>query len=129
MNLRSRTKNAALYPHLNLKTRYDEISDILSYVEQLNDAEKDFMNRFVEEEINANLKHKGKKINTTKADKKRCYDRNNARNRCIYTRAKASNSAIPFSYMTEGDTSKDEMDDVIDKLDRKYTHLSWEDDE
>jgi len=118
-----------LQPHLNLKTRYEEITDVLSYFNTLNEKDKAFLAAFVEEEINANMNHSGKKINKSKAAKKKCYDRNNARNRCIYTRAKASHNAIPFSHLTEGDTSKDEMDDVIDKLDRKYNYLSWESDE
>lgn len=43
----------------------------------------------MEEEVCANLNHNGPKINKSKKDKKRIYDRNNARNRCIYTREKA----------------------------------------
>ena len=47
------------------------------------------MNAFCEEEIHANFSHSGPKINKTKKQKKKVYDKNNARNRCIYTREKA----------------------------------------
>lgn len=47
------------------------------------------MNSFMEEEVCANFNHSGPKINKAKKDKKRIYDKNNARNRCIFTREKA----------------------------------------
>jgi hypothetical protein len=47
------------------------------------------MNRFMEEYNNANFDHDGPRIHKTKAQKKACYDRNNARNRCIFTQEKA----------------------------------------
>lgn len=47
------------------------------------------MNSFMEEEVCANFNHKGQKINKTKKDKKRIYDKNNARNRCVFTRENA----------------------------------------
>lgn len=77
---------------VNLKTRREEIEDVASYFDKLSPAEKDWMNSFVEEEINANFKHSGPKLNKSKADKKRVYNRNNARNRCVFTREKAQNA-------------------------------------
>jgi hypothetical protein len=47
------------------------------------------MNSFVEEEIHANFNHNGPKLNKTKEEKKRIYNKNNARNRCVFTREKA----------------------------------------
>jgi len=49
------------------------------------------MNAFMEEENNANFNHSGPKLNKTKDEKKKIYNRNNARNRCIFTREKAQN--------------------------------------
>lgn len=80
----------------------EEIADIASYVDQLNEQEKEWLNSFVEEYVNANFNHGNDRVhpvelaeferkNGTKylADKhkKHCEDRNNARNRCIYTKA------------------------------------------
>jgi len=47
------------------------------------------MNAFMEEENNANFNHSGPKLNKTRDEKKKIYNRNNARNRCIFTREKA----------------------------------------
>lgn len=101
VNRRSKAKYPALDPTLNLRTRYEEIEqnqyingvkndngEIV--IRELTHSEKDWLNRFNEEFVNANFNHKGKKIDATKASKKRSYDKNNARNRCIYTKAKAS---------------------------------------
>lgn len=87
-NRRSTLKYPGLDPSVNLITRQDEI--LVDYVHKLNDKEKEFLNSFNEEWVNANFSHKGEKLYTSKKDKKACYDRNNARNRCIYTKAKAS---------------------------------------
>lgn len=89
-NSRSNLKYPALSPKHNLRSRQDEIGDIASYVHLLNDSEKAFMNAFVEEEVNANFKHKGKKLNRKKTDRQRVYAKNNARNRDILTKAHAS---------------------------------------
>ena len=86
---RSAEKYPALRPELNLKSRYDEIADI-DYIDQLNDTEKAWLNAFNEEYINAKFDHGGKKIHKTKKQRKICYDKNNARNRDIYTLKKAS---------------------------------------
>jgi hypothetical protein len=86
---RSRYKYAALEKTVNLKSRQEEIDDIKSYFDQLTPAEKEWMNRFVEEEVHANMNHDGPKLNKSKKDRKRVYNKNNARNRCIYTKEKA----------------------------------------
>ena len=103
VNRRSKAKYPALDPTLNLRTRYEEIeqnqyingvknADGETVIRELTPTEKDWLNRFNEEFVNANFNHKGKKIDATKASRKRSYDKNNARNRCIYTKAKASGS-------------------------------------
>lgn len=86
---RSKTKYPSFKPSLNLKTRYEEINDI-DYINQLDDKEKEWMNNFNEEWINASLNHRGKKFHKTKKERKIIYDKNNARNRDSFTRAKAS---------------------------------------
>jgi hypothetical protein len=79
----------AIEPCVNLKTRKEAIEDVKSYFHKLSPEEKKWMNAFMEEENNANFNHTGPKINKTKEEKKKIYNRNNARNRCIFTREKA----------------------------------------
>ena len=100
---RSKEKYPALIPHLNLRTRFEQID--YDYIDQLTDAEKDWLNRFTEEYTNASFKNKkdrihnpnkkittidknGKEVKTTY--EKDSYNRNNQRNADILTRAKAS---------------------------------------
>lgn len=70
--------------------------------------------------MNANFNHKGKKL--TK-DRKRAYDKNNARNRCIYTRKKASEQLIFLGGVGEYNAEKNEKeigeDELNNKIDKK----------
>lgn len=88
---RARAKYPALKPELNLKTRYELINDY-DYLNKLSPKEKEWLNKFTKEYVNAELNTKQPKKNLHKSAKarKECYNRNNARNRCVYTRAKAS---------------------------------------
>jgi hypothetical protein len=91
---RARTKYPALKPELNLKSRYELID--YDYVDRLSEIDKAWLNQFTEEYVNASLDSKNLKnnIHNTDALKKDCYRRNNARNRDILTRAKASGNYI-----------------------------------
>lgn len=84
---RSKEKYPALIPYLNLRTRFEEID--YDYVDQLTDAEKEWLNQFTEEYTNASFKHKNR-IHRKKKDELDAYKRNNDRNADILTRAKAS---------------------------------------
>lgn len=86
---RSTSKYPAIDVNLNLKTRYEEISDVASYFDTLPEDAKKWMHSFVEETINAKFDHKGKKIIRKVKDKRAIYNRNNARNRDVLTKAKA----------------------------------------
>lgn len=113
---RSRFKYPALEKSANLHSRQDEISDVKSYFDKLPEGMqkvtlsdgtekvmnvKEWMNNFVEEEVNADFRHPGQKINKTKKDKKRIYNKNNARNRCTYTKAKMTNKLDEKSDLLE----------------------------
>jgi hypothetical protein len=88
-NLRAQTKQASLKPHLNLRTRQDLID--YDYLHKLNEKELEWLNKFTEEEVNATFSKNNKKnLNKSDDDKRRCYNKNNARNRCILTRQKAA---------------------------------------
>jgi len=112
-NRRSSRKYPALEPEYNLKTRQDLIE--ADYIEQLSDAEKDWLNRFNEEYVNANFGHKGTKLQRTKKYRKDSYDRKNSRNRDIYTRVKAQGM---LSQLDENLTINIE-DTIINKIDRE----------
>jgi hypothetical protein len=81
-------RNKEKYPALNfkrqVKTRLEQLD--CDYVDKLNDKEKAFLNAFLEETVITNFDHKGKLIYK---DRKPFYDANNARNRCMYTKALA----------------------------------------
>lgn len=99
-NRRNSVKNPALKPEYNLKTRYESID--YDYVGKLSPDEREWLNNFTEEYTNANFNHDGKKIMKTKKSKKDAYDRNNSRNRCLYTKAKASHSMRYLEDIVEG---------------------------
>lgn len=115
-NRRSATEYPALKKQFNLKTRADAAE--IDYLHKLNDKEKEWLNNFTEERVNANFNHKGKIIHKTKALRKECYDMNNARNRCILTRAKASGQLVSIHDYNDGEfgflEDLDEKDDSTD---------------
>lgn len=84
-NRRNQTKFPALEKKYNLISR-QELLDF-DYLHKLNDKEKAWLNKFVEEEVNASFRHSNP-LNKTKKQRKACYDKNNARNRCILTKNK-----------------------------------------
>ena len=93
-NKRERAKYPALRPELNLKTRYELID--YDYVNELSEEEKTWLNKFTEEYTNASLDSQNleKNLHNTKELKQDCYRRNNARNRDILTKSKASGSHV-----------------------------------
>lgn len=91
---RSRFQYPAVEPSVNLKTRQEEIEDVKSYFHKLSPEDKKWMNSFMEEENNANFNHGGPTLNKSKDEKKRIYNKNNARNRCIMTREKAQDKLV-----------------------------------
>lgn len=105
MKKRNKTKREtkkfpALDKKVNLKSRQHLLD--FDYIHKLNDEEKDFLNRFVEEEVHANLKHRGEILNKTAADRKRIYDANNARNRDLYLKEEMKNK-LHFIGLGRGD--------------------------
>ncbi len=107
---RGKTKYPALKPDLNLKTRWEEIYDVASYADQLNDKEKEWLNSFCEEFINANFKHNGTKHHKSVESKRALYVKNNARNRDVYTQAKAQNKAL---YIEDVFNDEEELNDRL----------------
>ncbi len=84
---RNKRKFANLYPNLNLKSRYEEIEDLYSYMDKLDEDCKAWLDKFAKEYINASFEHKDPLHN--KEQQREIYNRNNERNRCVLTRMKA----------------------------------------
>lgn len=120
---RSKTKYPNLKPELNLKTRASLID--YDYLDKLNDEEKKFLDKFTAEFIGASFKKEPKRkkgpgrpkksnnLHETKADKKKCYDANNARNRDILTRAQASGQC---DYLEDIITNEEEFSKRLQEL-------------
>lgn len=115
---RIKEKYPALNPAFNLRSRQEEVEDMASYKDQLTDKEKDWLNRFSEEYVSANLSHKGKKLHRKVHHKKAIYKKNNARNQCVLTRTKASNELKYLEDLkTEERLNNDFEENIIDKID------------
>ena len=126
-NRRSETKHPALKPELNLKSRYELID--YDYIKKLSEEEKDWLNKFTEEYVNAsiNTEDLSKNLHNTDELKKDCYKRNNARNRDILTKAKISGNHVSIDEMfvkkkslkvdTE-ETLLDKIDNFLDELEK-----------
>ena len=74
--------------------RRSEVEDVASYVHKLNYEEKAWMNQFMKEYNEASVggeENPTGVFHTNKEERKICTDRNNARNRCDYTKAAAAN--------------------------------------
>lgn len=85
-NKRSKVKYPGLDKQYTLKIR-QEVHD-QDYIDKLSDKEKRWLNNFNEEYINANLKHKGKKLHKTKVLRQSINRINNNRNNDVYARTK-----------------------------------------
>src|SRR6267142_2579106 len=89
-NKRSRTKYPALDPSVNLLSRQELINDY-DYLHKLSEKDLTWLNKFTEEYVNASFSKDNKKnLHKTKTLKKDCYNKNNSRNRCIFSKEKAS---------------------------------------
>lgn len=84
------------------------------------------MESFVSEYVHADFNHGGVIRHKTKRLKKTCYDKNNSRNRDILTRSKAQGTAIVFSQLNDKDDNLNEMDSIIDRIDKKKQGFSEE---
>lgn len=121
-NRRARAENSALKPELNLRARFELID--YDYLNKLSPKELKWLNKFTEEYVNANLSGQSKKLHNTKELKKDCYDRNNARNRCVYTKAKASGNVVDTEVVEVFEVDEDE---IVESIDLKKKLNSFDD--
>lgn len=94
-----------------MKTRYELID--YDYINKLSEEEKDWLNRFTEEFVGANFNHSGEILHDSKELKRDCYGKNNARNRDILTKMKASGKIEYIEELYELVYNKEELGDEI----------------
>lgn len=56
----------------------------MDYIDKLTESEKEWMSKFIEEELNTQFKNDGTDLNKTREERKKIYDRNNRQNRDLY---------------------------------------------
>ena len=131
---KKRKRDLVKYPGLDkrffskIKQEYHDID----YAHKLSDKDQKWLSQFMEENLGAQLnektlknKYNKKPIHKSKAQKKDCYDRNNARQRDIYGLSRATGKLNDYDSNYVADyiesMSKDDMlsyeDELIKKLD------------
>lgn len=132
-NARKNKKYPALDPKYNPKIRHDNMD--ADYLHLLNDEQKAWYNKFMEEENNASFNHDDDlNLNKTKEEKRVVYGKNNARQRCVYSNMKAAGRLILTNNVTSLVESEREIDEnyedylieVIDERDRLLGGEDWD---
>lgn len=117
---RDQIKNPGLNKRYNSKIRQEYLDQ--DYIPELSEAEKSWLSKFNEEYYGASLDFKNLENNmhNNQELKKDCTDRNNARNRCIYSIAKAKGVVVPTatnSANVESNSDNElEREEVTDNL-------------
>lgn len=95
----------------------------------MTDEEKDWLDKFYGEYVNASVSHDNydDQLHRDRGMVKDCYDRNNARNRCVLNKGKAINNVefrtwgeLDQNTITDNIEYKEEMSDRLDEYDSKY---------
>lgn len=123
--LRSQVKNPNLDTSYHSRTKREYID--MDYVKGLSDKDKTWLNDFIGEYYSADLDYDDleKNFHSTEELKKDCTDRNNARNRCVYTIAKARNKVLDVSVESDESFERirspiDVEDSLIEVLDQEF---------
>lgn len=98
---RSNAKYPALEKKLNLKTRQDAME--IDYLHKLNDEEKAWLNKFNAEFVGADFRHE-EPLHTTPELKQDCELINNARNRDVFSRKRATGELKSFEELNDDPT-------------------------
>lgn len=123
--LRSEIKNPNLNTNYNSRTKREYID--MDYVKDLSEEDKEWLNQFIGEYYAADMDFDNLENNfhSTEKLKKDCTDRNNARNRCLYTIAKAQNKVLDVNPPDTDESvvkirsNLDVEDSLIDVIDEK----------
>lgn len=118
MTKKKTNRSSRKYPALDTKTNLKIRNDLydFDYLNQLTDKEKEWLNNFSEEYNGADFRHNGKTLHKTKKLKSDCYNRNNARNRCVYGKAKAQGQVFDYALPDEQTYDGEEaLNDIVDQ--------------
>jgi len=118
---RKNKKFAALDPIYTPKVRKEYLD--MDYIDKLSEKEKTWLNKFMEESLNASFeKDNRKNIIKSKVERKKIYNENNARNRCMYSIAKSARRLDEYIYedQEEKNESLSPEDALIEYIDNKY---------
>lgn len=123
--LRSEVKNPNLNTNFHSRSKREYID--MDYVKDLSEDMKTYLNKFIGEYYAADMDFDNleNNLHSTEELKKDCTDRNNARNRCVYTAAKAQNRVLDI--VVDKDESFDRVrsdqnleDALIEVLDKQF---------
>lgn len=120
----AKQKKRDMYPYpalrkdLNLRSRQDEIE--VDYINKLSKKEKEWLNKFNSEYVNADLDRDNleNNIHNTKSLKSKCDKRNNERRKCGYTRSKAARKLDHIDDFTKEIVIENYEDMLIKKIDK-----------
>lgn len=124
VNRRTKSKYPGLDTNLNPRIRWEYMDQ--DYISKLSPKEKDWLNRFNEEFNGAKFDHDGTVLHKSAKKKRECYNKNNARNRCVYSLAKARGTLDNMEVTKmeaiksdENEVNNDVEDILIDYIDSK----------
>lgn len=119
---RSRVKNPGLKKQYNSKVKQEYID--YDYVDKLSPEEAEWLNKFSEEYIGAKLNHHDA-LHDTPELRKDCFDRNNARQRCIYGNSKAKNAVYtPTKHNVGVNNETNDVSNYNDIMINKQQHMA-----
>lgn len=133
---RKSVKYPNLVPGYNVRNRQYQID--FDYLDQLNDEELAWLDKFVSEEINASFKKDGTDINTTDEQRRQLYTMNNRRNFDVYSLNKAGSAVLTDEEKSEGkttlnlwqsryDSTADLNDEYVEFIEKKQIDQMLED--
>lgn len=109
-------------PWLNPKTRAELIDH--DYISKLSDEEKAYLSKFNEEYLSGTFEHDSTDLHKGKKRKRDCYNRNNSRNRDVFSRNRThgwvGDDQTPKKILEQTPTSPESQENtLIDLLDVK----------
>lgn len=112
-NRRSKVKRPALQQKYTHRLRQETLD--YDYLDKLSEAELDWLNKFTEEYQNAGFKQDGTDIDKTATGRKASYDRNNARNRCLYGHLKNKSDRVNNKKLLNYDNIINDIEDEFSR--------------
>lgn len=99
------------------------------YIESLPEDAKEFLHKFIEEEINSKFANDGTDFNKSKEDRKKIYDRNNQANRDLYSNLKNKDNKFQnkklVNFDSESNTIENELGQDTDQNTLENTYVEF----